>query len=263
MKKRTIILLLLAAGTFVNAQNLTLIKSIPTTSSFAATDNLGNVYLIKGASLDKFDSEGKFLKNLSKKGMGNISFIDAHDPLKTLVYYQAFQQLAFIDNSLGNSQVISLEAIGYGQATLVCASHNNGFWLYNPTTFELIRFDENLKVAQQTGNITQVSGVKVQPNFIIEQNDLVFMNDSANGILVFDIYGTYSRTIPIKGLLHFQVSDDQIFYLKDGRLKSYHLKTLQEDEMMLPDGDILDARTEKEKLYLLKQKSLDIYNTSK
>ncbi len=74
------------------------------------------------------------------------------------------------------------------------------------------------------------------------------------------MYGTYHKTIPIKGIGTFQVSNNKIIYYKGGKLKSFDLMTLNEGEMALPSTDIIDARTEKEKLYLLKQKSLDIYH---
>ena len=240
------------------------VRSIPTTSSYFTTDDLGNCYLVRNDVLEKYDSEGNLLKNLSNKALGNITSVDAHDPLKILLFYKSFEQIAFIDNMLaGSGNLISLDAVGYPQASLVCASHNNGFWIYNTPGSELIRFDQNLTKTQQTGNIMQLTGVKVNPNMITEQNNLLFLNDTATGILVFDIYGTYSKTIPIKGLSNFQVSNDHIQYLQGGRLRSYDLKTLEEHDISLPATDVLNARTEKEKLYLLKQKSLDIYSTSK
>ena len=264
MKKILIILSVLFFGfTFQNSK-FRLIKSIPTASSFFITDNLENSYLIKRNVLEKYGPEGNLLKTFSNKNWGDISFADAHDPLKILLFYKAFQQILFIDDMLapsGNS--ISLDALGYNQVSLACTSHNNGFWVYSQQNLELIRFDQNLQKTQQTGNISQLSGMEINPNFITEQNNTVFLNDSAKGILVFDIYGTYNKTIPIKGLLHFQIRNEQIIYFKDNKLKSYNMKTLEEAEIPLPSAEVLDACTGKEKLYSLKQKSLDIYSTIK
>jgi hypothetical protein len=242
----------------------TLIRSVPCTSSFLTTDNLGNAYLIKRNVLEKYDADGNLVKSFSNKSMADISFADAHDPLKILLFYKAFQQIVFTDNMLAPSgNTISLEQLDYNQTSLVCTSHNNGFWIYSQQNMELVRFDQNLQKSLQTGNITQLSGMSINPNFLTEQNNNVFLNDSANGILVFDIYGTYSKTFPIKGLLRFQVSNDDILYLSGNKLKSYNMKTLEEVEIALPTGEIIDARTGKEKLYLLKQKSLDIYSVKK
>jgi len=265
MKSKIIfILALVFCGFSIQDLNFTLIKSIPSSSSSITSDFLGNLYITKGNSLEKYDSEGELFKNLSNKNIGNLSFVDAHDPLKILLYYNSFQQIKYVDNMLaGSGNSISLDALGYSQTSLVCSSHNNGFWIYNPPTANLIRFDRNLKTSHQTGNINQLTGLVISPNFMTEQNNHLFVNNPLSGILVFDIYGTYSRTIPLKGLKEFQVSENEIFYFQDDKLKSYNLKTLEENEIVLPTSNVLMARTEKEKLYLLKEKSIDIYSSSK
>jgi len=238
-----------------------LVKFIPTTSSSITTDNLGNSYLFNGTLLEKYDADGNPLKNFSNKNLGNITSVDASNSLKVLLFYKSFQQILFLDNMFSPSgSAISLNALGYNQTTLACSSHDNGFWIFSQQNFELIRFDQNLQKIQQTGNISQLTGMEINPGFLIEQYDKVFLNDSAKGIFVFDMYGTYNKTIPLKGLHHFQISNNQIIYFIDEKLKSYNMKTLEEGEIALPDTNISDARTEKEKLYLLKQKSLDIYH---
>lgn len=264
VKIGSILFLLVSFAFTLQNSNYALITSIPTTSSIITTDNLGNFYLVNGSILQKYDAEGRLIKNFSNKKMGAISFIDTSDPLKALVFYKAFQQLIFLDNMLvPYSDPISLDALGYNRASLACSSHNNGFWIYDQQNFELVRFDQSLQKTHQTGNIPQLSGSEINPNFITEQNGKIFLNDSVKGVLVFDIYGTYSKTIFLKGLNHLQTNNDDLIYFKDGKLKSYNIKTLQENELSLPATDAVDARTEKEKLYLLKQKSIDIYSILK
>lgn len=260
MDKLIIILCFISFGILQDSK-FRLIKSIPANSCYVTTDNLGNSYLLNNNVLEKYDQEAALLKSYSNKNLGNISSIDASNPLKVLLFYKSFQQIIILDNTLspsGNS--IVLEVLGYNQTTLACLSNNNGFWIFNQQNSELIRFDMTLHKTQQTGNISQLTGFAVNPNFLMEQYDKVFLNDSLAGILVFDIYGTYNKTIPIKGLRHFQISNNHLIYFKEGKLKSYNMRTMEEGEISLPETSILDARSEKEKLYLLKQKSLDIYH---
>ncbi|MBI3502339.1 MAG: hypothetical protein HY063_11150 [Bacteroidetes bacterium] len=248
-------------GFTISDSKFTLVKSIPVSSKNFTTDNLGNIYIINGSNLEKYDSEGNLLKTYSNKNLGNISSVDVTNSLKVLVFYESFQQIVVLDNMFSPSaNPVSLEMLGYNQTSLVCTSHNNGIWIYNKQNFELIRFDENFQQTNKTENITRQIMQEVNPDFLIEQNNKVFLNDSAKGIFVFDIYGTYNKTIPLKGIGSFQISNDEIIYFKDGKLKSYNIKTLSEGEINLPTTEILYARSEKEKLYLLKQKSLDIYH---
>ncbi len=255
--------LLIAAFVFFAFQDskFQLIKSISTSASSVTSDNLGNTYLLNGNVLEKYDAEGNFLKSFTNKNLGSITSVDAGNSLKSLLFYKSFQQIILLDNMFSKSgNDISLDALGYNQVSLACSSHNNGFWIYNQLNSELIRFDQGLQKTQQTGNITQLTGTAIQPDFLTEQYDKIFLNDSTVGILVFDIFGTYNKTIPIRGLHHFQISNDQLIYFKDGKLKSLNMKTQEEGEIALPDTHIIDARTEKEKLYLLKQQRLDIYH---
>lgn len=263
-KTLTIVFFFILTGFTFQDSGFNLVISVPTTSSFLTTDNLGNAYLIHGTILEKYGADGNLLKNFSNKNLGGLTFVDAGDPLKILLFYRAFQQIIFLDNMLvPYSDPISLNALGYNRASLVCSSHNNGFWIYDQQNSELVRFDQSLQKTQQTGNIPQLCGSEINPTFITEQNGQLFLNDSTKGILVFDIYGTYNKTIPLKGLNHLQTNNDELIYFKGNKLKSYNMKTLKEHDRSLPASDVLDAHTEKEKLYLLKQKSLDIYTLLK
>ncbi len=251
-------------GFTLNDSKFILEKTIPASSKNFSTDNLENIYFLNGTTLEKYDSQGNILKTYSNKNLGKISSADVSNPLKILLFYESFQQIVILDNMLSASlEPVSLESLGYNQTSLVCSSHNNGMWIYNKQNFELVRFDQNFQETIKTENITRQTLSEVNPNFLLEQYNKVFLNDSTKGIFVFDIYGTYNKTIPFKGLTHFQISNDELIYFKDGKLKSYNLKTISEGEINLPTTDILDARSEKEKLYLLKQKTLEIYHAKK
>src|SRR3954471_3752167 len=86
------------------------------------TDNIGNIYTIKEDELIKYLPSGKFFARYSNLRLGNITYVDATNPLKLILYYRDFQQLVFLDNQLSvNSEVVSLEKLGYEQTDLVCA----------------------------------------------------------------------------------------------------------------------------------------------
>jgi len=238
-----------------------LIKSIPVNASFCTTDNLEQLYTVVDDELSKYSDNGILLHTYSNKILGNISFVDAANPLRLLLFYRDFVQIVFLDKTLsaigGN---ILLENLGYEQAILTCTSNNNGFWLYDTQDFQLIRLDQNLKTTHNSGPINQLLGIEILPNYLIEYNNFIYLNDPERGILVFDIYGTYYKTIPLKGLASFQVIGDNLFYFSNNTLNSHHLKTLEASTIDLPDTGIVSVRIEKQKLFLLKEKSLDIYS---
>jgi len=234
---------------------------IPTEANIFTTDNLGNIYLVTKSVVEKFDVTANKLKTYSNKSLGQISSIEATNPLKIVLLYQDFSQVVYLDNMLSqSSSPVFLQSLSIPQISLVSYSYNNGLWVYNPQNFELIRLDQNLQIVQQTGNLNQLLGIPVKPSFMLEHENWLYLNDPQTGILVFDLFGTYYKTIPLKGLNKFQVEDDFIYFLNDNTLNNYNLKTLESGQRTLPDSSIIDARVQKNKLYLLKDKFFCIYD---
>ncbi len=261
--KKNIIYIILASFLLVSfiADQFTLEKTIPSKAEFITTDNLGNCYAVTGSILEKYDSKGTLLKTYSNKKYGKIKFIDATNPLKILIFYNNFQQLSFLDNMLAeqNTEPVSIENLGYPQTTLACTSHNDGFWIYNQQNMELLRFDQESKLTIQTGNISQLSNTKIQPDYLIEHNNKVYLNNPATGILVFDVFGAYLKTIPLTGLKKFQVKEDEIFYTSTGKtLNKFNTKILDETTISLPDS-CSNVCFEKNKLYVLRGSGISIY----
>ncbi len=191
-------------------------------NSTALIDGFANVYVLHVDEIKKFNTQGNFQKTFSNKRYGTIQSIDVTNPLKVLVYYRDFQQVLFLDNQLSpTSNIISLENLGYEQASLVCTSLNNSFWLYDKQNNELVRFDSELKSLLKTGNLKRILNMDIKPNFMREHGNYLYLNCPDEGILMFDIYGTYYKTIPVKNLSEFSVINGNIFYFQKQVLKEY------------------------------------------
>ena len=111
---------------------------------------------------------------------------------------------------------------------MVCRSYNDGIWYYDPVRFELIRKNQELITTNQSGNLANLLNKNIQANFLEEYNNKIYLNDSSHGILVFDIYGTYLKTLPILGLTSFQVRDKYLIYTnKKGEINTYDFFTME------------------------------------
>lgn len=232
VKYLSIILVVLCCSFKKDQQQRVVIKA--KIDSFT-TDNLGNIYTIKEDELIKYLPSGKFFTRYSNLRLGTITTVDASNPLKILLYYRDFQQIVFLDDQLSlNSDLVSLEKLGYEQTDLVCASTNNSFWIYNKQNNELIRFNENSKKVASTGNLKQVLHSDLNPVFMTEHNNFLFLNSPETGIYVFDMFGTFSKIISLKNLKEFQVSDNVIYYKKDSSLCSYNYKLFDEGCQAIP-----------------------------
>ncbi len=230
-------------------------------SQLMVTDNIGNVYLCYNDQILKYDADGIFIKEFSNKNFGNIAHADATNALRILLFYKEVSRIIFLDNTLSiNAEPVQLEALGFPNAQLACTSMENGLWLYDQDNFELIRLNRNLQIEQRTGNLGQVLNISIQPNFMVEKNNRLFVNNPSTGIMIFDIYGTYAKTIPIKNLTSFQVLEDRIIYFEEQKLKAVDLLSYMDIEYK--DSEFkgaLNVRLEKQKMVVHYADSCTIY----
>src|SRR5690242_4400489 len=86
-----------------------LIKKIPFTgiASFT-TDNLGNVYIVSENLLLQFDNSGKPVNHYDEKNLGQLTKVDADNPLKLLAFYPDFAQINILSSQLVLQSTIQL-----------------------------------------------------------------------------------------------------------------------------------------------------------
>lgn len=226
-------------------------------NSKVTIDDFGNAYVISKNEILKYNATGDLTKSFSTKRYGNIDFVDVTNPLKILVYYKDFQQILFLDNQLTeSSSMISLEALGLEQTSLVCTSANNSFWLYNKQNNSLLRYGEKSQVLVKIENLKRVLDVDIKPNFMREKSNYLYLNCPNEGILVFDIYGSFLKTIPIKNIVEFDVQNKNVFYFEKNMLKEYSSVTFNTTQKQFPDSLIKTVYWQHNRFYKVYQDSL-------
>jgi hypothetical protein len=166
-----------------------------------------------------------------------------------------------LNKQLVVTSTIELRNIDIMQPLVVCQSSLDGYWIFDQRDFTLKKIDVNLRVLFQSNDMNQTLGYPLEPVSMIESNDYVYLNNPATGIVVFDKYGTYYKTIPIFPVSSFQLIDKDLLYVKDNSLHRYNLSTLSDNEIIIPKHDsVTCARFEQHELYLLTTTSLDFYS---
>ncbi len=261
MKTLQLFIICILAMSLTSDEELVILFSIPSKSDFFTTDNFGNSYLIKGDEMKKYSATGELLKVYSAKSLGKITTIDASNPLRVLVFYKEFSSIVFLDDLLSqNGDPLNLMDLSLEQSDVVCSSFNNGLWFFDRQNANLIRMDENLQTVVNTGNLNQLLNLKMKPNFMMEYDGFVYVNNPEQGIMVFDIYGTFSKTIPIKNLKSFQVKEDKLFYFLPGEFHVYRFKFLTEAVLKFKSGT--DIRLERDKYYIYNADSVAVMGNS-
>jgi len=222
------------------------------------TDQFGFYYEIKNTEINKYSNNGVLDCSYSNNMLGVIASVDVSNPQKILVYFRDFTKILILDNTLSpTSELIDLTTIELDETNLVCRSYNNGIWYYDPVKFELIRKNQELTTTNSSGNLANLLSKNIQANYLLEFNNRLYLNDPTNGILIFDNYGTYLKTLPILGLNEFQVKEKYLIYTNsNGGIEAYDFFTFEKTKYKpLKYNSVQSVRVENTLVYIVSKKN--------
>jgi hypothetical protein len=237
---------------------LSLIKSINVSNGYFTTDPIGNIYLVKDENfLVKYNARGDSLAVFNDVGFGSITSIDATNPLRVLVFYADFGRIKILDNMLSLKNELDLTRLGLFNVPAVANSQDGTIWVYDPAG-RLLKIDDRLEI-KHSYLLRNMLDYSVSPSHLVERERILYMTDTAQGILQFDRFGFY-RTVYRFSAAESNVLNGYIVYYHQGSLHSYHTKSLRSATVQLPNPeDILNARLEKNLIFILRNEKLDIY----
>ena len=260
-----ILLFIIHYSLFVNGQgvvknNYTFIDSYSVRANAVSVDNFGNFYVESDNQILKFDRDGNYQVRFEEVHNGKIGSIDVTNPFKLIVYYPDFMKAVVLDKFLTFLVSYNFFDLGYTNVSAVGSSADGYLWFYDAADFRLKKIDITGNVQLQSQPVNQLIDKVIYPNFIIEKNGQVFVNDTAVGILVFDNFGAYYKTIPILGLQKFHILQEQIVYFQDAKLRTYNPVTFDAKMISLPDTiGTIQAVIDKQRIAILKNDKVDFY----
>jgi hypothetical protein len=249
-----------ASGQGVIDNKYAFIDSYPVKANAVSVDNFGAFYVASDNQILKFDRDGTYMLRFEEVHNGKIGSIDVTNPFKLIVYYPDFMKAVVLDKFMTFLVSYDFFNLGYTDVTAVGSSADGYLWFYDATDYRLKKIDITGNVQLQSQPVNQLINKVITPNFILEKNGQVFVNDTTEGILVFDNFGAYYKTIPIKGLQKFHILQEQIVYFQDGKLRSYNPVTFDAKMISLPDTiGAMQAVIDKQRIAILKKDRIDFY----
>ena len=229
---------------------------------FFTTDHLNNFYVVDKNELILFNADCKKEKLFSTASTFSIDAIDVSDPFKILIFNKDFNQLLFLNNQLARiTDPIALDQYGYYTVSAVCASAKGGFWIFDQANLQLVYFTNDFKELRKSTHLNSFFKDGTTPSDIVllEKNDYIYLGIPEVGILMFDHYGSYIKTLPVKFGSGFQVVNQDIIYYQSGQLFFYDTLSLEQKSFALPVDNVLNARIENQLLYTKQKNTLLIY----
>lgn len=238
------------------------VESIPSKADFFSTDHVGNIYLVEKGVLTKYDSNLKLKSTFSRKDRGTIEFIDTADPLKLLVYYPEFGTIDFLNSDLAEHSRLELIDYNIYQQTVVCRSHDNGVWVFDPDLTQLNKLDSELRIRIRSQSFNQLFNKDIIPSYLNESEKWLVLADAENGLFVFDRLGVYAKNIFVKNVKNFQVFQNTVVYMDGGLIHQHNIVTGLDETLTMPAIEnemVKQIRLEQNLLYVLTNKSLIIF----
>ncbi|MFT7155605.1 MAG: hypothetical protein ACI8Q1_000607 [Parvicella sp.] len=206
-------------------------------------DNQGNQFNINNNEIHKMSKSGDTLFVYSSNLYGNIAKLDVSNPMRPLIYYAESQKVIVTDNTLSKQQlqIINLDEIDlYQTITIANSSFDNGIWIYDQSNFQLIKINTFLKKTLETGNLSQILAKdNFRPIKMQEANGLLYLECKNNGILVFDMYGTFYKNLGLTNILQWNIANDLLFFITDSEISTFNIKT-KEISILAPRKNLED-----------------------
>lgn len=192
---------------------------------YVYSDKVGNVWLINAQEITLLDNQFKPRLSNSSFAYGPIQSVDAKSQLKYLLFFKDQMKLQYVDNQLSEIGVpINLIELGYYQVSAVAASYNEGIWCFDQGTLQLFRIDQFGKISSQTQNLNVLLNVDLNPTWIKEEGQRVYLGDPKSGLFVFDQFGTYLYKIDLPSSANWDIQGGFLYGLNQGELSVYDLK---------------------------------------
>lgn len=220
------------------ADGLRLLRSYPAPVADAALDNLGNLYLVsESGQVKKYGPDGDSISVFNGvRRNGKLHTLDVSNPMRPLLFYKDFGQVVLLDRFLAVQGTLELRRQQIQQPLAAAMSFDNKVWVFDGMSNKLKKLDEQGNLLQETPDLRQVFAGGVQPQQIFDQGGWVYLFDPAEGLFVFDYFGTFKRKIPVAGWRNLVVTDTHVLGLADGKLQTYNLSTLMQATAELPEA---------------------------
>jgi hypothetical protein len=238
MTKLLVILVSFFVGSlsaFAQKQELVIVDTIPVAARWIVTDKMQHLFVVKNDhTLLKYDAKGELLYEYNENSLGEISSVDVQNPFFILVYYNDYTTVVILDRTLSEVRRQDLADLNIDQVQAIGIASDNNIWLFDNNTFTLKKIDAQNHILLESNDLSMLSDDLPTPTQLIEYQNQIYLNSPENGILVFDQYATYFKTISVQDVAQIQLYEQQIFFVKEHQIQAYELQSFLTQKISLP-----------------------------
>lgn len=261
----SLVIILFGSASYSQADPVLLhVKSIPGAVADFKVDNLGYIYILdQKGQLKKISPSGDSIavfNDVRRNGKGYS--VDVSNPLKVLLYYKDFGTVVVLDRFLNTRSIIDLRKQNLFQVKAIGQAYDNNIWVFDELESKLKKIGDDGKIIDQSTDFRMVFDSMPSPQFIVDQDKLVYLYDSLKGVYIFDHYGAFKSRVQLRGWTDFIVINHTLYGRDQQFLYKYEPGTLNLRKFRIPPP-IQNARRiyiTPLHLYVLRDNLLDVFS---
>lgn len=213
-----------------------LIKTYTGDIADVAMDNLDNLYIVSSTGqIKKLNAAGDSIGVYNQvRNYGKLYSLDVSNPLKLLLFYKDFSTVVILDRYLANQSTIDLKKFSILNPSAIGNSYDNRVWVYDEYDGKLKKIDEQGNKLLETPDFRSIFNQSVSPQKIINDNGLVYLADTTNGVFVFDNYGAFKKKIAVKNWQSIAVTNNSIASTHNEMLTVFNSSTQLQTQRKIP-----------------------------
>jgi hypothetical protein len=227
-------------------------------------DNLGNCFTISSnGQIKKITSNGDSAAVFNDvRRYGKLYSIDVTNPLKVLLYFKSFGTIVILDRFLNVRSTIDLRRQNLFQVKTIGQSYDNNIWVFDELESKLKKVGDDGRVIDQSSDFRMIFDSMPSPQFIVDQDKLVYLYDSLKGVYIFDYYTSFKNRISFLGWSDFLVINKVIFGRDGDFLYRYEPGTLNLQQYAISPSmrSARKLRITPQYLYVLRDGKLELYD---
>ncbi|MEO8822794.1 MAG: hypothetical protein ABI366_04405 [Ginsengibacter sp.] len=270
MKKKLFFLILAFSSFFIepsygqNDSAFHFIKEFNYTASSFTVDNIGALYIITADNqLKKFNENGDSVGVFNQVTQyGKLTYVDAENPWKTILFYQNFSTIVLLDKYLNVVTSINLRNKNIFRVQAVTSSYGNNIWLYDEQDNKLKKMDDNGNVLSETVDFRLLFDSVPEPQKIIDRDGYIYLYDPEKGVYIFDYYGSFKSKLSFLNWTSIEVFGKTIYGFDQQDLYKYAPPLPDFTTFRLPVElqNSISIKLANRKMYALKNGKVSVYS---
>jgi len=206
----------------------------------AKVDNFEKLYYTQNSRLIKKDRDKE--TTYSNIQLGEMTSVDAYNPLKINIFYRDFNTAVVLDNRLAEITRIDFNALTpFRNATHISTGNDNTIWLFNQDT-------QQLEVYDYKNNFTRFVTLPIQGEVInLVSNYNFCWALTKDYIYTYSYFGSLVSKTENEGYTQISENNENLILLKDNTLflrvkKEVEIQPLKLPELLIKQVYFLNSR---------------------